>query len=162
MKTWVHISEGRVDEVITLVDDVVPGVDLYTQAFATDMIEVTGLSPVPEVGWTSADGSFSAPAVVIVATPTAAEIKEAARVAVSALVQETARARAYDGAESCASYVASTNATWAAEAHVFVAWRDAVWSSVYATLTAVEAGKEPPPTIEALLAGLPVIVWPSA
>ncbi|TBW33345.1 hypothetical protein EYW49_20515 [Siculibacillus lacustris] len=96
----------------------------------------------------------------ILPVPTAAEIEAVMQSAVGRFVQSQARGRGYDGAESCASYVASTNATWSAEAKAFVAWRDAVWASALATLAAVRSGAEAVPTVDAVLAALPPLVWP--
>lgn len=80
--------------------------------------------------------------------------------AVEAHVEGTARARDYASAVSCASYIYSTNPAWAAEATAFVAWRDAVWIEVYATLAAVQGGA-PAPSVTGLVAGLPAVVWPA-
>lgn len=41
---------------------VTPGVNLYTPAFAAGMVNVTALSPQPQLGWTYANGVFAAPA----------------------------------------------------------------------------------------------------
>jgi hypothetical protein len=79
--------------------------------------------------------------------------------AVDAHVEQTARSRDYASAVSCASYVYSTVPAWAAEATAFVAWRDAVWGAAYAQLAAVQSGA-PAPTVTALVAGLPAMVWP--
>lgn len=80
--------------------------------------------------------------------------------AIEAHVDATAKARAYGGAVLLASYVSSTIPQWQAEAVAFVAWRDAVWVSAYATLAAVQGGATPP-TIEQFIAGLPPITWPT-
>lgn len=80
--------------------------------------------------------------------------------AIQSHIDATARAREYNDGVTCASYVASTITTWAADAGAFIAWRDAVWLSAYQTLAAVQAGQQQPPTIEALIAGLPAITWP--
>jgi hypothetical protein len=79
------------------------------------------------------------------------------RLAVQAHIDATAIAKLYDSGTSCASYIASTNATWAAEAEAFVAWRDAVWTQVYVLWA---DPPDPVPTPEALVASLPAIVWP--
>lgn len=91
-----------------------------------------------------------------------AALEATARAAIDRHVEDVAAARGYNGAASCASYATSTNPAWAAEAARFVAWRDAVWVAAFATLAAVKAGTEAPPTVEALIAGLPVIDWPEA
>lgn len=83
------------------------------------------------------------------------------RRAVQTHIDRTARQRRYDSAASCASYSASTNPVWAAEAAALIAWRDAVWAQIYAA----EAGytpDTPPPSIAEVLGALPVIAWPAA
>lgn len=76
--------------------------------------------------------------------------------AIYALVTRTAQDRGYNSAESLASYVASTNPDWAAEAQAFVAWRDAVWAYALGVLAEVRAGRQPLPSLEALLKAAPV------
>lgn len=78
------------------------------------------------------------------------------RRAVQAHVDGTAIARLYDSGVSLASYTDSTNPTWADEAAAFIAWRDAVWTQVYALWAELP---NPLPTPEALIASLPEIVW---
>ena len=93
--------------------------------------------------------------------PTPEENIAAFRRAVQAHVDATAQSRDYDSGNSLASYAASTVEAWRAEAEVFVAWRDAVWSDVIDRLAQVEAGEaDPPETAEALIALLPDIDWP--
>ncbi|MDB5415304.1 MAG: hypothetical protein JWR10_3639 [Rubritepida sp.] len=82
------------------------------------------------------------------------------QLAVDAHVQATARARSYNGAATCASYVTSTEPAWRAEAAAFVAWRDAVYVAVFGALAAVQAGGAPP-SIDALITSLPAMVWPA-
>lgn len=79
------------------------------------------------------------------------------RQAVQAHIDATARARLYDSGVTLASYGASTNPLWAAEAQTFIAWRDAVWAQLHALWA------DPPealPRPEALIADLPAIAWP--
>lgn len=83
------------------------------------------------------------------------------RIAVQDHVDVTARERRYDNGISLASYVASGNPTWSAEAAAFVAWRDAVWLYAYAELDKVTAGTRPQPGVEEFIAELPVIEWPA-
>ena len=91
-----------------------------------------------------------------------AALIEAYRLAIQSHVDQVAQSRRYDGGNSLASYVASTNAQWAAEAVAFVAWRDAVWTYSYAELDKVLAEEREQPTIEDFLGELPVIEWPEA
>lgn len=86
---------------------------------------------------------------------------EAAYAAViQAHVDATARGRSYNDGVHLASYVASAVPAWAAEAAVFVAWRDAVWVYAYQQLAAVAAEQRAQPTPAELVAELPAIVWP--
>jgi hypothetical protein len=81
--------------------------------------------------------------------------------AVEAHVEATAAERGYSSGASCAGYLNSTIPSWAAEAEVFIAWRDAVWAHVFAQLALVEGGQRPEPTVAELVAKLPPIVWPA-
>jgi len=84
------------------------------------------------------------------------------RSAIQAHVDAAAATRLYDSGNSLASYVASTNPAWAAEATAFVAWRDAVWAYAYTELDRVMAGEREQPTVEEFIGELPVIEWPPA
>lgn len=76
------------------------------------------------------------------------------------LLDITAQAKQYGSAIACASYVSSTNPQWAAEAKVFVSWRDAVF--IYAINIQTEVmGGAPIPSFEEFVAGIPQISWPS-
>jgi hypothetical protein len=91
-----------------------------------------------------------------------AAMVERAKVTVQAHIDATARERDYADGVACASYKTSTINLWAAEAATFIAWRDAVWATMYALLAEVDAGQAVPPANEAeLLALLPVMEWPS-
>jgi hypothetical protein len=54
--------------------------------------------------------------------------------AVEAHVEAHAHALGYSSAAHLASYVASTVPAWAAEARVFIEWRDAVWQAAIAAM----------------------------
>jgi len=71
-----------------------------------------------------------------------------------------ARERNYDGILSLCTYATSLNPKFAAEGQAGVEWRDAVWVKCYAVLAEVEAGLREQPTVEQLIAELPVFVWP--
>jgi hypothetical protein len=80
--------------------------------------------------------------------------------AVQAHLDAVAKIKNYDGILSCASYAASTNTTFAAEAAQAIAWRDAVWSYCYAQLAAVQAGtRTMPADSTSLIAELPAAPW---
>ena len=91
---------------------------------------------------------------------TLAQRKDAARVAFENAAQValdgTAHAWGYDSIVSAASYAASTNRQFAAEAAALIAWRDAVWVAAYALQTRIAAGAQPlPETAAAFLLLLP-------
>jgi hypothetical protein len=102
---------------------------------------------------------------IIVTAAAKAEQAQAAtlaafQAAIQAHVDAAAQAKSYADGNACASYVASTVAAWAAEAQAFVAWRDAVWTHVYAELDKVQAGERAQPQVDAFIAELPSIEWP--
>lgn len=80
--------------------------------------------------------------------------------ALQAHVDDTARERTFRDGVTLASYVASTNQQWAAEAQAFVAWRDGVWAYSYEVLDNVLSGEMPQPSIEEFIEQLPPISWP--
>ncbi|MBB5040797.1 hypothetical protein [Shinella fusca] len=82
--------------------------------------------------------------------------------AIQALVDTTAREKLFRDGVTLASYVSSTNPQWAAEATAFVSWRDGVWTYSYAELYKVQVGQREQPTVDAFLAEMPVVEWPSA
>lgn len=75
-------------------------------------------------------------------------------------VDATAKARGYADGVGLAGYSTSTIPTWAAEAASFIGWRDAVWIYAYTELGKVHGGQRTQPTIDGLIAELPVVVWP--
>nr|WP_314074900.1 hypothetical protein [uncultured Roseococcus sp.] len=156
---YARISEGRAAELIEILD----GTPLLEERYHPDVVaacvEVPGdLFDVIAPGW-SWDGEVFAPP----APPPSPALTEADyQHAIEAHVDAVARARRYSGAAACASYVASTEPVWAAEAVAFVAWRDAVYRIAFAALDLVMAGQAEPPTIGGFLASLPVIEWPEA
>lgn len=79
------------------------------------------------------------------------------RAAVQSHLDAAAQSRLYTDGNSLATYTASTNPTWAAEAQAFVAWRDAVWQQVYAMWA---SPPDPVPSPAELIASLPEIAWP--
>ena len=72
-----------------------------------------------------------------------------------------ARTRNYDGILSAASYATSAVPKFKAEGQYAVEARDATWAKCYEVLAAVEAGSRPMPTLDELLAELPVLTWPN-
>lgn len=90
-----------------------------------------------------------------------AETVEQFRAAIQAMVDHVAQGRRYDSGNSLASYVASTNEQWAAEAQAFVSWRDEVWIYAYAELAKVQGGEREQPSVAAFLDEIEPIVWPT-
>lgn len=66
-----------------------------------------------------------------------------------------AQAKGYDNIISACSYAAAPN-PFQAEAVSFVTWRGDVWAYCYQELAKVQAGTRPMPTIEQIIAELPV------
>lgn len=131
-----------------------------------DAVEITreqhqALLAGQAAGQVITSGENGAPVLADPPAPTPQQLLASMTAAIDAHVDDVARSRSYSGAVSLASYVASTNATWAAEAQAFVAWRDAVWSFALAELARVEAGEIQPPALADLIASLPVITWPA-
>ena len=58
---------------------------------------------------------------------------------VGALMNYTAKSKGYDNSYSLVGYVNSSNATWKAEADVFVNWRDSVWEAVFIEYSAIDS-----------------------
>lgn len=75
-------------------------------------------------------------------------------------IDTIAQSKKYTDGVSLASYDSSTISSWAAEAQAFVAWRDSVWSYAFIELEKVKNGLKPQPTIEEIIAELPIITWP--
>lgn len=93
-----------------------------------------------------------APPVVI---PTALTENDYKR-AVQKLLDDTAKEKGYDSMLSAASYAGYTN-PFQAEALALAEWRSAVWTKCYEILADVKVGTLTAPSIEELLADLPVL-----
>ena len=83
------------------------------------------------------------------------------RAAIQVMIDGVARARRYDSGNSLASYAASTNPQWRAEAQAFIAWRDSVWAFAYAELDHVQSGQREPPSVAQFLTEITPILWPA-
>jgi hypothetical protein len=81
--------------------------------------------------------------------------------AVMVHMNKTAGDRGYSNIISLCTYATSTYPKFAAEGQAGVAWRDAVWVKCYEILAEVSNGTRSVPTIEQLIAELPVINWPA-
>lgn len=128
--------------------------------------EATALTTLPEAVRVAAEEHWTAARVAAYRigakppVPTTEDMVEAFRAAIQSHVDTVATSRRYDSAVSLASYVASNNPAWAAEAQAFVAWRDAVWVYAYAEMDKVLNGQRDQPGIGEFIAELPAIDWP--
>lgn len=80
--------------------------------------------------------------------------------AIQKIIDYTARSKQFRDGVTLASYTASTNAAWKAQAEAFVAWRDQVWGYAYAELENVLSGQRQRPTASEFLTEVPPIDWP--
>lgn len=76
--------------------------------------------------------------------------------AIQAHIDDAARSKLFHDGVTLASYAASTNPQWASEAQAFVAWRDQVWAYAYQELAKVQGGLREQPTVEQIIAELPI------
>ena len=100
-----------------------------------------------------------------VAANTPPEVQQAAMLAaftdaIQRLLDSFAQTRNYDGILSAATYATSTVPKFAAEGQYAVEARDSTWAGAYAILDAVLVGVRPMPSIEEVIAELPVLAWP--
>jgi hypothetical protein len=93
--------------------------------------------------------------------PTAEQIIAQYTAAVQKHLDSFAQTRGYDNIMSAATYATSTVPKFKAEGQYAVEARDATWAKCYEVLAAVEAGTRPMPTLDELLAELPVLKWPN-
>lgn len=104
--------------------------------------------------------------VVAIPEPTAEEKQERLQRqmtnAVQAALDAFAQTRGYDGIMSACSYSNSTDAQFKLEADYCIQLRDSTWRMGYAILAEVKAGNRPVPSVEELIAELPVgsAKWP--
>jgi hypothetical protein len=102
--------------------------------------------------------------VIITAEQKVLDQREATRARFEHAIQEMVDAKPLekdfrDGV-TLASYAASTNPVWQAQALAFIAWRDEVWAYAYTQLELALTGQRDIPTVEDFLSELPVISWP--
>ena len=92
--------------------------------------------------------------------PTIQQIIVSLESAVQVYIDSIAQKKGYDSGVSCASYAASTNATFAADATAFIAWRDSVWVTCQ-QIENTDLAATPPiiPTAAVVIAALPAAPW---
>lgn len=73
----------------------------------------------------------------------------------------TARSFNYDSLATAITYRGDPNPKFAAEAEAFFQWRSAVWTTAYAVLDDVKAGKRPFPTIDEAISMMPALNLPA-
>ena len=93
--------------------------------------------------------------------PTPEQIIAQYDAAVQQRLDDFAKTRNYTNIMSAATYATSTVPKFKAEGQYAVEARDATWAKCYEVLAAVEAGSRPMPTLDELLAELPVLTWPN-
>lgn len=104
--------------------------------------------------------------VVAIPAPTPEEIEASIQKRLTDAVQTAldafAQTRGYDGIMSACSYANSTDAQFKLEADYCITLRDETWRMGYAIVADVKAGLRPIPTMEELIAELPVgsAKWP--
>lgn len=84
--------------------------------------------------------------------------------AIQSSLETFVRTKGYDSVISCCSYSSSTDATFAAEAAYCIQLRDTTWRQFYTMWAQIEAGARTAPTLDALLAELPIssATWPTS
>lgn len=91
--------------------------------------------------------------------PTDEELQQYFEDAIEAYMDSVVQTRNYKNIHTAASYVNSTNEKFAKEGAACNKWRDDVWDKCYAILAEVKAGVRAVPTLEEVIAELPVLEW---
>lgn len=91
--------------------------------------------------------------------PTEKEIQKMLTAGVQSYMDTKAQERGYDNIHTACSYANSTDEIFKAEGTACLAWRDSVWRKCYNILDEVKQGKRAIPTLEEVIAELPVLVW---
>jgi hypothetical protein len=121
------------------------------------------LIPIPDdqavaIGYSYANGAFTAPAAPAPVPATVAEI----RAAIQSHMDRKAQELGYDGINSAVTYADEPAvAKFQAEGIAFREWRSLVWQAGYAYLAEIQTGAKPMPTVEEAIALLPPLELPS-
>ena len=92
--------------------------------------------------------------------PTEEEIQAQLEQGIEAWMNTVVAERHYDSIDTCiARYTDSPNPKYAQEAKAVKDWNTLVWDKCWAILAEVKAGTRPIPTLEEVIAELPVLVW---
>lgn len=92
--------------------------------------------------------------------PTMEELQVIFTEAIQGYLDDFAKTRNYDGILSASTYATSTIPKFKSEGQYAVEVRDSVWAKGYEILNDVMSKERPVPTLEEVLAELPVLSWP--
>jgi len=123
--------------------------DLYTLVAASDEVVL---------GANYSNGVFTNPLLPLL---TREQIIAQHTRAVQQRLDDFARTRDYESILSATSYVTSSVVKFQNEARHAVIVRDNTWTRYFEILAAVRAGARSMPTLDGLLAELPVLTWPN-
>jgi hypothetical protein len=105
-------------------------------------------------------GDFGPVAPYVAPDPSPEDVQKTFTDAIQRHMDAKARERNYDGILSLCTYATSTDPKFAAEGQAGVEWRDACWAKGFEIIAEVQAGTREIPTVDELLAELPVFRWP--
>ncbi len=154
MKTFYRLKEnGEILDFCEFEDDMEVPAFIQEQYQETDRKIVRVYNGALKFEDETNAADFEAPA------PTEAEIQAQLTAAVQAYMDSKAQTRGYDNIHTACSYSNSTDHIFAAEGQACLQWRDKVWRKCYDLLAEVMAGTREIPTVEELIAELPVLEW---
>lgn len=129
-----------------------------------DAVEITdsqysALMQAQSQGSTIGADNNGNPIAIAPLAPTSAQIINGLISQVQTYIDSVAIKAGYDSANSCISYMNSTNPTWKAAAIAMNKWRDDVWGFAFTEKSLILAGTLPAPTQAQLVAALPAAPW---
>lgn len=139
---------------------------IHGAAIPTDAVEITAEQHAELLAGQSAGQLIKAdesgyPVLADPPPPTTEQIIAQYTAGVQQHLDTFAQTRNYDGILSACTYATSTAPEFAIEGQYAVEARDATWAKCYEIMAEVEAGTRPMPTLDELLAELPVLTWPN-